>query len=146
MQCIPSTAPRKTIPKTKMEDQEMNQEQEMNEDVGPVEHMKDIKEQKHSRSEKLSLEIVEKKENPLLDMVEIIARVHAEKTPSKEQVNDALVSELKASADDVILKNVLSSFGSHEFKIFAYLYKNKETMQKLAIKKKSKEEGEAKAD
>jgi len=127
----------------------MNQEQEMNEDVGqdagPVEHMKDLKdmkEQKHPHAEKLSIEIVEKKENPLLDRVEITARVHAEKTPSKEQVKEALVSALKASAEDVILKNVLSSFGSHEFKIIAYLYKNKETMQKLAIKKKSKDGSE----
>ena len=132
-----------------MEKQEMNQEQEMNEDVGqdagPVEHMKDLKdmkEQKHPHAEKLSIEIVEKKENPLLDRVEITARVHAEKTPSKEQVKEALVSALKASAEDVILKNVLSSFGSHEFKIIAYLYKNKETMQKLAIKKKSKDGSE----
>ena len=127
----------------------MNQEQEMNEDVGqdagPVEHMKDLKdmkEQKHPHAEKLSIEIVEKKENPLLDRVEITARVHAEKTPSKEQVKEALVSALKASAEDVILKNVLSSFGSNEFKIIAYLYKNKETMQKLAIKKKSKDGSE----
>ena len=136
-------------------EQEMNQEQDMNvmnevmnEDAVtemPVEHMKDLKdmkEQKHPHAEKLSIEIVEKKENPLLDRVEITARVHAEKTPSKEQVKEALVSALKASAEDVILKNVLSSFGSHEFKIIAYLYKNKETMQKLAIKKKSKDGSE----
>ncbi|HIH33765.1 hypothetical protein J4454_02785 [Candidatus Pacearchaeota archaeon] len=127
------------------QEQDMNVMNEDAESEMPVEHMKDLKdlkEQKHPHAEKLSIEIVEKKENPLLDRVEITARVHAEKTPSKEQVKEALVSALKASAEDVILKNVLSSFGSHEFKIIAYLYKNKETMQKLAIKKKSKDGSE----
>lgn len=121
----------------------MEQEQEQEQIEMPAEH---VKEQKHPRAEKLSVEILEKKENPVLDRVEIAALAHADKTPSKEQVKEALVAELKVPADSLVLKNVLSSFGSHEFKIHAYLYKSKETMQKLAIKKESKEEGEAKAE
>jgi len=116
----------------------------MNEDAVqsemPAEHVKE----KKVHSEKLSIKILERKENPILDREEIIAVAHASKTPSKEQVKHALVSELKVSEENVVLKDVLTSFGMHEVKIFAYLYKNKETMQKLAIKKKSKEEGGAK--
>ena len=122
-----------------MEEQEIEQESTSTEQADmPVEHVKE----KKVRSEKLSIKIIERKENPILDREEIIAVAHAPKTPSKEQVKHALVSELKASEENVVLKNVLTSFGVNEVKIFAYLYKNKETMQKLAIKKKSKEEGE----
>ncbi len=143
-----------------MEEQEIGQE--MNEGQGmesteaevPETEVSDVPEvpevhTKHVKSKpeaKLSLKIVEKRENPILDREEIIAVAHASKTPTNEEVKEALVSELKAKPELLVLKNVLTTFGKKEVKIFAYLYKSGETMQKLSIKKKLVKEGEAKAE
>lgn len=83
-------------------------------------------------------EILEKKKNELLDREEITAIVRSTVTPSKDQVKKLLVSELKSDADLIVLRNIYSKFGEQEFKINAYVYTNKETLERLKTEKKVK--------
>ena len=92
------------------------------------------------------LEIQERKQNPILDREEIVAVVRATRTPTNEEAKQLLSSELKADAGLVVINNIYSSFGKQEFKINAFLYKSKETFEKLVPVRKELKEKEEKPE
>ncbi len=83
----------------------------------------------------MELQVVTKKENPLLKRVEVTFRaVHkAEPTPTREAIRAELAKQLKASKDGVIVYRSVSSFGRFETTGYAKVYKSKE--EALAVER-----------
>jgi small subunit ribosomal protein S24e len=76
----------------------------------------------------MELEVVAKKENPLLKRVEITFKaVHkAEPTPTRDAIRSELAKQLKASKEAVIVDRSESSFGRYETRGYAKIYTSKE--------------------
>ena len=76
----------------------------------------------------MELQVVTKKENPLLKRVEVTFRaVHkAEATPTRDAIRSELAKQLKAAKDTVVVARAASSFGRFETIGYAKIYKSKE--------------------
>lgn len=76
----------------------------------------------------MELQIVAKKENPLLKRVEVTFKaVHkAEATPTRDAIRSELAKQLKASKEGVVVARSRSSFGRYETIGYAKIYKSKE--------------------
>ncbi|MFQ5975763.1 MAG: hypothetical protein ACE5J5_05580 [Candidatus Hydrothermarchaeales archaeon] len=63
----------------------------------------------------MKIEVLEEKENPLLDRKEIVARiVHDDSTPSRDVVRSKAIAKLKAKKDTFILDSMKTKFGAKE--------------------------------
>jgi len=80
----------------------------------------------------MEVEIVDKKENQLLDRTEVTFKAsHAkEGTPQREAVREKLASILKATKERVIVDSMDSAFGRMETLGYAKVYKSKEAAMK----------------
>lgn len=80
----------------------------------------------------MEIEIVEKKENGLLERVEVTFKASHEKegTPQREAVRDKLSALLKAPKDQVIVDTMTSEFGRMETVGYAKVYKSKDAAMK----------------
>ncbi len=75
----------------------------------------------------MKIEIVEEKDNPLLNRKELkIKIIHEGATPSRKEVKDALVALLGAEKERVILDSYTSRFGMKESVGTARVYETKE--------------------
>ena len=76
----------------------------------------------------MELQVIAKKENPLLNRVEIrFKAVHkAEATPTRDAIRSELAKQLKAAKDAVVVDRSESSFGRFETFGYAKIYKSKE--------------------
>jgi small subunit ribosomal protein S24e len=75
----------------------------------------------------MKIEILEEKDNPLLNRKELTLRIiHEEATPSRKEVRDALVALLGAEKDRVILDSYTSRFGKRESIGTARVYETRE--------------------
>lgn len=83
----------------------------------------------------MELQIVAKKENPLLKRVEVTFKaVHkAEATPTRDAIRSELAKQLRASKDGVVVSRAESSFGRFETIGYAKIYKSKE--EALAVER-----------
>ncbi len=81
----------------------------------------------------MEIEIVDKKENQLLDRTEVTFKAtHAnEGTPQRETVREKLASMLKATKERVIVDSMDSEFGKMETVGYAKVYKTKEAAMKF---------------
>lgn len=76
----------------------------------------------------MNLEITEKKENPLLDRVDVRFKLlhDGEKTPARSVVRDQLATSLNVKKDHVIVDHMQSDFGRGITSGFAKVYKSVE--------------------
>jgi small subunit ribosomal protein S24e len=76
----------------------------------------------------MQLEVVARKENPLLKRVEVrFKAIHkAEPTPTRDALRAFLAKELKATKDVVVIDHQASTFGRYETLGYAKIYKSKE--------------------
>lgn len=76
----------------------------------------------------MELQVVAKKENPLLKRTEVTFKaVHkAEPTPTRDAIRSELAKQLKASKEAVVVDRSVSSFGRYETHGYAKIYKSKE--------------------
>lgn len=75
----------------------------------------------------MKIEIVEEKENPLLNRKELKLRIiHDAATPSRKEVRDALIALLGVEKDRVILDSYTSRFGKRESTGTARVYEIRE--------------------
>ncbi|MBR9683164.1 30S ribosomal protein S24e, partial [Candidatus Woesearchaeota archaeon] len=98
----------------------------------------------------MKLEIKNKKENKLLGRTEVTGTLTFEgATPSNVVVKDALVAELSADKDLLIIKNIHSRFSSQVADFLAFVYDTAEAMEKIEMStkylKKQAEEAQKKA-
>ncbi|GEM_PF-1566060 len=76
------------------------------------------------------MQIVEKKEYPLLSRTEIIAKEsYTGATPSRDTIRRILAEKLNAKNELIVIKHIYPEFGSGNAKIIAYLYSNKKDME-----------------
>ncbi len=80
----------------------------------------------------MEIEVVTKKENEVLDRVEVrFKAVHTkEGTPKREDVRQKLAALLKAPAERVVVDSMDSEFGKTETMGYAKVYKTKEAVMK----------------
>ncbi len=83
----------------------------------------------------MDVQIVAKKENPLLHRTEVTFKaIHkGEGTPTRDALRVFLAKELKAHKDNVIVDRARSTFGRYETLGYAKVYKSKE--EALAIER-----------
>ena len=86
------------------------------------------------------MEVLEEKENFLLDRKEIKIIVDAEKNPSYVEALNLVSEKFKAEKDNVVIKGIKGKFGRDTFLISAFIYKSKEDKEKFEKKKEKKAE------
>ncbi len=76
----------------------------------------------------MELEIVSKKENPLLDRVELEVLAHhaGQPTPRRDEIRDQVAAAMKAKKDQVLVDHMESTFGKGETRGYVKVYKTKE--------------------
>src|SRR3989442_1501757 len=84
----------------------------------------------------MQLEVLQKKDNPLLKRVEVTFKaIHkAEPTPTRDALRAFLAKELNATKDIVVIDSQASTFGRYETLGEEKVYKSKE--QALAVERK----------
>src|SRR6266566_3557121 len=84
----------------------------------------------------MQLEVLQRKENPLLKRVEVTFKAthKAEPTPTRDALRAFLAKELKATKDIVVIDSQASTFGRYETVGYAKVYKTKE--EGLAVERK----------
>lgn len=99
----------------------------------------------------MELEIIEKKENPLLNRIEIKFKLkhQGEKTPERELVKSEIAEMLKINKSLVVIDYIRPNFGIAMSTGYAKIYKNTEDAKKIEpsyILKRNKFEGETQVD
>jgi len=84
------------------------------------------------------MEILEQKENHLLNRKEIKIIVEAEKNPNYNEASEMIVKEFKGDKENIVVKLVRGKFGRGTFLISGFIYKSKEDKEKFEPKKKVK--------
>ncbi len=98
----------------------------------------------------MEFKIVEKKEKPMLDRLELKADlVFAGAVPSREEVRKKVASSEGVSDNLVVIKNIKSAIGYGKAQILAYVYKDEASLKKIEYeymvnRGKPKKEGENK--
>jgi len=84
----------------------------------------------------MQLEVLQRKENPLLKRIEVTFKANhkAEPTPTRDALRAFLAKELKATKDIVVIDYQASTFGRYETVGEAKVYKTKE--EALAVERK----------
>ncbi len=90
------------------------------------------------------MKILEKKQknNLLLNRQELELIIEADITPSKQETAKFIADETKKPEDLIVIKNIKSKFGRKTFLIIAFVYDNKEDLEKIEGKPKQKKGGE----
>ncbi len=79
----------------------------------------------------MDLKIVSKKQNNLLNRIEVVASISGfSSTPSRKDVGEAMCSELKCSPDCLVIREVHQPFGSKTVKVKANVYDSLELAKK----------------
>jgi small subunit ribosomal protein S24e len=81
----------------------------------------------------MELEIQNKKENVLLNRMEVHFVLHHPnaQTPKRDNVREELSKTLKVTKDRIIVDHMESSFGVHDTKGYAKIYPSKEEAMKV---------------
>ena len=84
----------------------------------------------------MDVKILEKKENKLLNRLEVKFAVSHVKgpTPSRQDVREKLVSVLKCKEDLLVIKKINTSFGKNVSIGKANVYKDKKSLEKIEPK------------
>lgn len=83
----------------------------------------------------MDIEIIERKENPLLDREEIKFEVtYDQATPSREVIKKKLAAMLNVDAEITILREIKGHFGKTVSSGFATVYPSYEIAQKVETK------------
>ena len=83
----------------------------------------------------MELEIVSKKDNPLLDRVELEVLAHhiGEPTPKRDEIREQVAAAVKAKKDQVLVDHMESTFGTGLTRGYVKVYNTKEAA--LAIER-----------
>ncbi len=74
----------------------------------------------------MELEIVRRRENPLLQREEVIARVRFEGgTPSRKEIREALAKELGKPVGNLFIRRIITEYGKEEAEVVAMAYNSR---------------------
>ena len=94
----------------------------------------------------MNITITTKKDNPLLQRVEVQGVIAFEgATPKNTQVLEALATQFKTEAGNIVLSHIYNKYSKHEAKFEAVVYTSAEARKKVELltpqqKKKREEE------
>ena len=83
----------------------------------------------------MDIEIVSKKENPLLDRteLEVVARHEGAPTPKREEVRELVAAALKVKKEAVVVDHINTRFGQGESRSYVKVYSSKQ--QAMAVER-----------
>ncbi len=87
------------------------------------------------------MEILKDTRNDLLKRQEVSVSLEAEKNPNFDEMKKQISEKFGKSEEVLDVYNIKGSFGSHKFKIDAYIYDSKEGLEKAMPKKKRQGKG-----
>lgn len=79
----------------------------------------------------MEVEVVERKENPLLSREEVLIKVKKDVTPSRQEAKEIVVAQTGASPESVVVKKISGRSGAKEFFVEAYIYKDLDVMKTI---------------
>jgi len=89
----------------------------------------------------LQLNIIEKKEEPLLSRTMLEANLEFDKsTPSYQEVTSLLAINLKIDEKLIAIRHIYNSFGDRKANVIAYLYTDEKKKELIEPKIKEKKE------
>ena len=92
----------------------------------------------------MQIDILEKKEEPLLSRAMVRASIDFEKsTPSYAETASLLASSLKADEKLIAIRHIYTYFGNKKAQVIAYLYADDAKKQLIEPKKKEKKDKKA---
>ena len=87
----------------------------------------------------MELKIISEEEKPLLSRKEIKATLTFENaTPSNKEVQELLAKQIKSDASLVLIKKIDSKYGLGKADVFAYQYKDADTLKNIEPQPKKK--------
>ena len=89
------------------------------------------------------MNILEEKENNLLNRKEVKIIVETAKNPSFQEAENWIAEKFKAEKELIVIKGIKGKFGRNTFLITSFIYKSKEAKEKLEKKKEKKQEAQA---
>ncbi|MHC1579553.1 MAG: 30S ribosomal protein S24e [Candidatus Alkanophagales archaeon] len=80
----------------------------------------------------MEVEIIEERENPLLERKEVRFRIrHEGRTPSRKEVRELLVKELNTSPNLLVVESIRTEFGKREVRGYAKVYRSEERLRSV---------------
>ena len=80
----------------------------------------------------MDLEIIEKKENDLLEREEYRVKIIFDgATPSREEIRNAIISKVGKDSELLVIKKVEQKASEKKLYVDVYIYKDKLTMKKI---------------
>jgi ribosomal protein S24E len=76
--------------------------------------------------------------NGLLKRKELVVVLKEKTNPGIEKVKKEIAEKFKSKEENIVIKKVVSGFGSNEFKVDAYIYEDVATKEAVEPKKKEK--------
>ncbi len=74
----------------------------------------------------MELEIIRRRENPLLQREEVIARVRFEGgTPSRKEIRESLAKELGKPVGNLFIRRIITEYGKEEAEVVAMAYSSR---------------------
>ena len=93
----------------------------------------------------MQINIINKKEEPLLSRTMVTANLEFEKaTPSYKEVTKLISAHLKADEKLIAIRHVYNSFGVKKAEVIAYVYSDESKKHSIEPKIKEKKEKKAK--
>lgn len=90
-----------------------------------------------------SIKILHEKDNALFKRKEIVAEIHAEKVPSKEEASDLIAKKFSSDKQTVEIERIKGKFGSRVFSVSAKVYHSLKDKENTEPKPKKDKKGEA---
>ncbi len=90
------------------------------------------------------MQIIDKKDNPLLSREEVKFDLESVKNPSFEEVAKIIAEKMSKDESSIVVDLIRANFGSNTFRIHAKIYHSKEHKEKFEPKKKEKKADAAK--
>ncbi|MCD6348062.1 MAG: 30S ribosomal protein S24e [Candidatus Korarchaeota archaeon] len=74
----------------------------------------------------MELEVIKRRENPLLQREEIIARVRFRGgTPSRKEIREAIAKEIGKPIGNLFIRRIVTEYGKEEAKVYAMAYNSR---------------------
>ena len=83
----------------------------------------------------MEIEIISKKENPLLEREEYKLEVSTKTTPKFEEIKKEVANKIGADIESTIIRKIETQYGTPNIIVLANVYKNKDIIKKVELKK-----------
>lgn len=77
----------------------------------------------------MDVEILERRENPLLEREEIKVRIKSDKTPSRKEAKELITAKLGSSPELTLIRSIKNRAGTRIFDVDVVVYRNPAVME-----------------